>query len=160
MNPISTTLPTEEGFYLFAGSRTGYVAVENLAPEQCRAEIVRVHRDAHGKLGYIGLDFFHQPEKAVGSWMRIDDLVGALRVAAAPVLLDRVARTAVPEVFVTRSWGSLHRDQLADYLGGAFKAERKELAERAIDRAVELGVLEPNTEYMSEGWLQPAKRGG
>lgn len=160
MNPISTTLPTEEGYYLFAGSRSGYVGIENLAPEWCRAEIVRVHRDSTGKLGYIGLDFFHQPEKAVGSWMRIDDLVGALRVAAAPVLLERAARTAVPEMFVQRNWRSLHRDQLVDYLGGAYKEERKDLAGRAVDLAVELGVLKPSTEYTSEGWLQPTKREG
>lgn len=156
MSPITTTLPTEEGYYLFAGARNGNVTVDNLVPDWCRAEIVRVHRDSAGKIGYIGLDFFYHPDRAVGSWTRIDDQVAALKRAAEPVLLDEVARTLVPEVFTHRNWRALMKDQLVDYLVGAFKEKREVFAARAVDRAIELGILIPSTEY-TEGWWCLAK---
>lgn len=83
----TTTLPTEEGRYLFIGSRDGRRLLDS---DQLRPELVRVGRDGHGRLMYVGTDFFWEPTKAVGRWCRLgladaikassDDLVRAYAV--------------------------------------------------------------------------------
>jgi len=71
---ITTTLPTEEGLYLFSGLRRGWPEdMRDARKSRFRAEKVRVFTNGAGKLMYVGLDVFYEPESAIGAWMRIDE---------------------------------------------------------------------------------------
>lgn len=153
MPDVTTTLPTEEGTYIFVGSRTGtgIVRASDLAREHRLPELVVVQR-VDGRLTYFGRDFFYEPQSSRGTWSRVpDDLLKELdaRAVNGP-LLDAVAELARAHPN-DRLWRSRHAI-LSHMTGGSWKdpeGPERAVAERAFDRAVALGYL---AEDGAGGW--------
>lgn len=143
MNDPTSTLPTEEGLYLFCGSREGHIYRVNDLIHGERVEVVRIHHLKDGRINYIGLDFFHDPNKAVGVWVKITEEGARLKHAADAMLLDHAARTLVPQVCKSRWWNQTRAAVVAELVGPMGNDGEFSVAEKVFDRAVELGVLVP-----------------
>lgn len=142
-----STLPAEPGRYLFCGSREGRVRLDEYESRfHHRVEIVRIGYDGQGKLRYTGDDFFWNPSKAVGVWIRLDSLEEQLISAADPLLFDAAVRNDIAEradslggSSWTMSKEGLVRALLQQNLG---QVTDLSVLECAVDRAIELGLLE------------------
>lgn len=147
MSPISTTLPTEPGTYLFCGFREGRISTRDLS-RLWRVEVVQVTL-REGKLAYIGTDFFYRPEQAVGSWTLITELAESMFAATRDVSLDAIARKDVKGAF-TSPWSSdlmysMTRAYVTQHLTSRAQLANVEAnAEAVFDRAVSLGLIEPD----------------
>jgi hypothetical protein len=143
---ITNQLPTEPGIYLFCGFRDGKHDVRDVTLVR-GVEVVRVFVNAGGKTTYVGMDFFYRPHEAVGSWTRISDLAEAVVAHGKATMLDHVTRSQVAGAFES-PWGGRHestRAAVVRHLVGPFNDDGvREEAEKAFDRAVELGLIVPS----------------
>lgn len=102
--------------------------------------MVRVHRNREdGRVSYVGNDFFYHPEEVVGVWLKITAEAEAVQTEAETLLFEEAVRTEVPAATRTEWWAK-SRTNLVTHLTGPFPRVRP-LAERAVDRAIELGII-------------------
>lgn len=149
---MNTTLPTEPGYYLFCGSRTGrYVDVERLTYIR-GAEVVKVTR-TNDKLMFVGNDFFHEPEETVGAWMPISAEVAALLELARKEAIRRIIAEVLPPVFAN-SWygGSSTRSQTIDILARSKMPSVRDAANEVFDAAVAAGVIVKDESRGADWW--------
>ena len=140
MSEISTTLPTEPGIYLFAGV-TERRFLNQMLRHPPRPVLLRVSHDAKGKLRYIGSDFWYRPEEAVGAWIKIegDALVERALQESHDAFLKEVVQdlrqATVNELkyHLTGRWGE-------------FRMENKDQAKMLVERALELGLVEKESD--------------
>lgn len=139
---VTTTLPTEEGLYLFAGVQdVTRLDVRDLG--RIRPELVRIGRNGSGKLLYVGHDFFHTPRHVRGAWIDVKQGTQEVRDVARRLLVDELAHRRVHQVIGGESSWGCSRGYLVKQLAGTF-SDAVPLAEEVVDRAIELGVLVPS----------------
>lgn len=142
MKATTTTLPTDVGTFLYCGTRGDRPAsVRDLATLRS-AEIVRVRRNASGHLMYVGLDFFHHPEQAVGVWLPIDEEYAAVFEAAKRAMAAHLA-PSVAKVFEGWWRESLTEEQVLHHLANPYKGDDDKAASKQVfDQAVAQGLVE------------------
>ena len=125
---VSLESPTEPGLYLFCGltkdHRADAVNVSAMTPR-----LVNVFVDGQGKLAAVGMKFA-RPESMDGAWIRVTELVEAVRVASTDWWVDQLA--LVQEF---SSWET--REQRVAKVAGLWSSSVP-LAERVVDRVAEL----------------------
>lgn len=110
---------------------------------------------AGGKLNYIGTDFFYHPEEVRGVWLKITNEAEAVQAQAEALLFDEATRIDVPAAMPTWT-NSASKEGLISKLIGPFPNIRS-TAEKAVDRAIELGSIVPDPKYMGAYVLPEAK---
>lgn len=145
---MAAELPTDPGFYLWAGTRRP----ENLSFRDLlvppRVELVRVLHDSKGNLTYIGSDFFYNPKDSIGVWLKIDaaDIQNqAVQLCQARFVSTNVA--AMRKEVWNRPYG---RKEYAGFLRShvfgiwhrkTLTPEQKTLLDTLVDLAENLGLL-------------------
>ena len=97
----TSTLPTQPGLYLFVGTR------RTPRPDDLHhlgVELVRVGPLSDGKLAYIGTDFFHCPQEAVGMWLPINDLTRELNEAGRHLVTHALLQRLHQEFLEETGW--------------------------------------------------------
>lgn len=135
-HPVLTSLPQEDGFYIFMGHREGRHATLGSGR---RPELVCINSKLPEGARVVGIDFFYHPEEAVGAWQKVD--VDELVAEGQRLSREEAVRHIYAEYLTRAWWATPSRRGLLYYLEGKDHMCASLAPAEIVELAVALGLL-------------------